>query len=71
MKIEPAILPLLEGTLTIMAQIFLSQKISKPNLAGNKNASFAQIQSVLNTRVELKVNFSLSMPSKHTGTNWR
>jgi hypothetical protein len=47
MKIKPAILPLLEGTLTIMAQIFLSQIISKPNLAGNKNASLAQIQSVL------------------------
>jgi len=54
MKIKPAILPLLESTLTIMAQIFLSQKISKTNHAGNKNASLAQIQPVLNTRLELK-----------------
>jgi hypothetical protein len=59
MKIRPATLPFLDDTLTIMAQIFLSQdyvkkKISKPTLAGNKNASLAQIHSVLNTRLKLK-----------------
>jgi hypothetical protein len=57
MKIKPAILTSLEGTLTIIVQIYLSRtrqkQTSKPNHAGNKNVSLAQIH-YLNTRLKLK-----------------